>query len=349
MPKICATYHVGEDFMDIVDGLRAIDEAIIFLEFESGDRLGHALALGIDPFDYYRLKGNNVSLSKQDLLDNNVWLLNKSKSVNIDLESSLKQQLYDDVKRLIYEIYGAGFEMRDYCGSCQLRGDDPELYRRGYFDEIRYNQDLQFKKNIMTAQFNFCRIRKRYNIKELEIYRNNPKAVELFWRYQFDHRVKKSGCEVETQHMSISLIKTIKKLQDEMQKEIARHNIAIECNLSSNVLIGSFERYEHHPIFRFYPISLCEDEIVQYVSVNTDDQGVFDTSLQTEYTLLACVLHSIKNENGMPRYNDDMIYGYIERIRQNGFSQSFPGSQKINQSGDKGKSPLQERSDLQMS
>ena len=31
MPDLCITYHVGEDFLDIIDGLRAIDEAISFL------------------------------------------------------------------------------------------------------------------------------------------------------------------------------------------------------------------------------------------------------------------------------------------------------------------------------
>lgn len=50
------TYHVGEDFLDIVDGLRAIDEVIQFLDFSHGDRLGHALALGISPSDYYKFK-----------------------------------------------------------------------------------------------------------------------------------------------------------------------------------------------------------------------------------------------------------------------------------------------------
>ena len=42
------TYHVGEDFMDIADGLRAVEEALIFLNLKNGDRLGHALVLGTD-------------------------------------------------------------------------------------------------------------------------------------------------------------------------------------------------------------------------------------------------------------------------------------------------------------
>ena len=71
------TYHAGEDFFDIVDGLRAIDEAVLFCGLRRGSRLGHALALGIDPDEYYKFKGQKLMLSKQTLLDDIVWMLCK--------------------------------------------------------------------------------------------------------------------------------------------------------------------------------------------------------------------------------------------------------------------------------
>ena len=48
LPKLGKTYHVGEDFLDLIDGLRAIQEAVYFLNLDCGDRLGHAIALGTD-------------------------------------------------------------------------------------------------------------------------------------------------------------------------------------------------------------------------------------------------------------------------------------------------------------
>jgi hypothetical protein len=42
------TLHVGEDFRHIASGLRAIHEPFAWRLIERGDRLGHALALGID-------------------------------------------------------------------------------------------------------------------------------------------------------------------------------------------------------------------------------------------------------------------------------------------------------------
>ena len=67
--RLQLTYHAGEDFLDIIDGLRAIDEAIIFCGLERGCRIGHALALGINPQDYYEYKNQKIILTKQVLLD----------------------------------------------------------------------------------------------------------------------------------------------------------------------------------------------------------------------------------------------------------------------------------------
>lgn len=43
------TYHAGEDFFHLLDGLRTIYEAVEFLKLGDGDRMGHASAAGVDP------------------------------------------------------------------------------------------------------------------------------------------------------------------------------------------------------------------------------------------------------------------------------------------------------------
>ena len=59
MTKLHTTYHVGEDFFDIVDGIRAVDEALLFCGLGRGSRIGHGLALGVDPYTYYCYKGKH--------------------------------------------------------------------------------------------------------------------------------------------------------------------------------------------------------------------------------------------------------------------------------------------------
>ena len=43
------TYHAGEDYHHLISGIRAIHEAVVFLDLCNGNRIGHGTAVGIDP------------------------------------------------------------------------------------------------------------------------------------------------------------------------------------------------------------------------------------------------------------------------------------------------------------
>lgn len=64
--------HAGEDYAHPLSGLRHIDETVTFCEMRAGDRLGHALALGISPAEWVALHGEIV-LPVDEHLDNLVW------------------------------------------------------------------------------------------------------------------------------------------------------------------------------------------------------------------------------------------------------------------------------------
>lgn len=94
-------------------------------------------------------------------------------------------------------------------------------------------------------------------------------------------------------------------------------------------MIGTFKRYASHPIIRFYNKVLVPDnskvrECPQiWVSINTDDQGVFNIKLENEYALLARALEKEVDENGKPLYSKTMIYDWLDEIREMGLRQSF--------------------------
>jgi len=323
-PRISATYHVGEDFMDIINGLRAIDEAMLFLEMKPGERLGHAIALGTNVRKYYELKKNWLVLKKQDLLDNIVWAVSKAKTLNINLNSAFKQKMYDKAAELIYEIYGREYNICDYFDAWRLRGDHPSLYKFGYFDEEKYNDLLFLRANNITAQYNKRMLADHYHFETLKRLRKNSKTAGLYSMYHFDYNVREKGEECEQVHITEDYIKLAESLQAHMRVEIAEKGIAIECNPSSNVLIGPFELYEQHPVFTFQPVISKCGEVCKFVSINTDDQGVFDTSLEEEYSLLECALRKQRNSDQFPVYSNIEVYDYLERLRCNGFSQVFP-------------------------
>lgn len=67
-----------------------------------------------------------------------------------------------------------------------------------------------------------------------------------------------------------------------------------------------------------------EDECYQLnVSINTDDMGVFRTSLYNEYSLIAKALEGMEDQNGETVYRQDKVYDWLDAIRRMGNEQGF--------------------------
>lgn len=346
--QLRVTYHVGEEFLDIADGLRAIDEAVNFLNLDCGDRLGHAIVLGIDVKDWYKSKNYCILISQQDYLDNLAWIYNRLIQFQIQGMDSLKDYIQKKYEQYFYEIYGkfmdygvirkilknaekmygemgiqtifkndrCYFDIGQYYNAWKLRGDDPDLYSHGYF---RWYNDGAMKTK--------ARVNQKFP-KQFEI-RYNPEVFLLNYYYHFDNNVRKAGNKRIAIQVKEEYITAVSLIQTEMQKCIGRRGISIETNPTSNFLIGTFKDYAKHPIFSFYNKNLTYDkekleECPQLsVSINTDDQGVFATSLENEYALLASALENIKNKEGEYVYNKNGIYTWIDDVRKMGNAQSF--------------------------
>ena len=317
------TYHVGEDFLNITDGLRAIDEAILFLNMRRCDRIGHALALGVDAQEYYRLKDYRVIMPKQDILDDDIWLLYKAKEFNIQIEKSLEQVLIYRIQDNIRYIYGKSMRKYDipvdpfiYYNSWLLRGDNPDLY-------IGYTFDAEKLKPFGYDAFMIN------NLLPSKTIRQDRDIVHLYGLYHYDEDVKVKGIETDVLKITPDYIRLVSQIQKKMQFIIAERGIAIECNPSSNCLIGTFRRYDKHPIVEFNNTFLehRQDKLLECaqisVSINTDDQGVFDTSLTNEYALLALALEKKRDENGNRLYSASNVYQYLDYIRKMGIEQTF--------------------------
>jgi len=65
--------HAGEDYAHPLSGMRHIDETVRFCEMRHGDRIGHALALGVSPRIWCENQGDML-LPVDEHLDNLVWL-----------------------------------------------------------------------------------------------------------------------------------------------------------------------------------------------------------------------------------------------------------------------------------
>lgn len=357
VPQLQMTYHVGEDFQSLVDGLRAIEEAIMFFNLNCGSRLGHALALGEDPDEYYEGKKNCILITQQDYLDNLVWVYYRIKRFSLigyeDLLLNIEQE-YNKYFRLIYgdavsdEFFEAvireagkyfqrsnervskgysnthfNFRISEYYSAWQLRGDDPECYKNGYFKDTEdFSEWKRFSVNKECPR--------DYRI------RYNPECAYLYFLYHYNPHIKNEGRKTIEVQISHKMIKCIKEIQREMQFWISKLGIGIEVNPSSNFFIGTFDRYDKHPVFKLYNIGLTGSETKLNecpqipVCINTDDQGIFSTYLENEYALIALALEKAKDENGKNLYNRMFIYQWIENIRKLGLQLSFAKPESSN-------------------
>lgn len=74
------TIHAGEDYSHLLSGLRAIDEAVYFCDYQSGDRIGHGLALGVSPSSWAQ-RQQTAYVTIGEHLDSLVWCFQKSLEV----------------------------------------------------------------------------------------------------------------------------------------------------------------------------------------------------------------------------------------------------------------------------
>ena len=96
--------HAGEDYSHPLSGLRHIDETVRFCEMRDGDRLGHALALGIEP-QWWMARQGEMILPADEHLDNLVWLWHYA--VTLSGRLPLAQQVQSLLARRIARFFPA--------------------------------------------------------------------------------------------------------------------------------------------------------------------------------------------------------------------------------------------------
>lgn len=310
------TFHVGEVFYDVVDGLRAIDEVMKFLEFGNGDRLGHATVLGVDVGNYYNRHDYCISCTKQDLLDNIAWLYVRVQKW-INGKTSFCGYLFEEYSKLFREVYDWDSEIPDaytYYQSWLLRGDNP----------YGYAQVNPLDGRLSLEPWDWCCQSTTIDVTEA---RKNKQAKNLYYAYHFDKYVKEIGNEVTQfkihNRYSEEWVECVDAIREHLLSKVERKHISIECNPTSNIKIGEVREYEEHPIVKFFNHGLKTSYPSHNVSVsiNTDDKGLMNTSLEREYSMMALSLE--KDINGVIRNSPREILDWLNQVRKMSQEQVF--------------------------
>ncbi len=320
--RLHATYHVGEDFRHLLSGLRAIDETLSFLDLQPGDRLGHAIALAIDPGVWARHVGDQIVETRQAWLDTLVWVLHLL-GPGDNLVGQL--EIENHIQRLSARIFGPcrrdekldrEWSPVTLYDAWRLRALDPYSLDRKALHERRL---VPRHLSRGEACDRWYQIQVRL-IEELVPSISSRNALHLAEHYWFDSGVLKRGekrIPVDLQDRRKSWLKLCRRVQEVMEETIVGRMIAIETNPSSNLFIGPMTCMAEHPIYR---LTLDKKKKRLHrkvrVTVNTDNPAVFNTTLAQQYDLLAEVLTA----DGVP---EGEVEPWLKWLRRNGKAFSF--------------------------
>lgn len=313
--RLRLSVHAGEDFNHIVTGMRKVHETVKFYGMDEKDRLGHALAIGLNPKKWCELNGD-IFVTKLEHLDNLVWLYHQATEVMpyFNQASKIKAKYEKVIKELCDKVYGIRYEIDDLYKAWKLRQYCPiDGFKNSLSESDEYLGSVSFKD------------RPDYKV-----------AIEIKDKYQQCSKVRKNGEKIikieyeniHTRHYNYYItdeeLDLLEAVQDRLIEKFSQRGIIVETNPSSNVYIAHIHEYESHPIFRWNPIESTdlygtEEEKEKFnrfdirksrlkVCVNTDDPAIMPTTLRNEFDLLertAYKVHSDSKEK-IERWSDDI-------------------------------------------
>jgi len=278
-----STYHAGEDYHHLLSGLRAVDEAIRFLDLRSGDRLGHCTALGISPVMWReRMSSEKIYCSQGEWLDSLVWAYHRLRE--LPEHAHILRKFADEIQRLFRVIY---------------KDDAPDMDILITAWEMRKLDALLLCKCGPHTKIN-PRNFEPHQQRELELLldqqKKNPEAFKLFRmhhnlqnpriRDKFDKEFDKPH-DIPSDWIPDDVFFS---LQDAIVEETRRRNVLIEVMPTSNVRISFYQEYkDHHMLLWLDPEN---HRPKPQITIATDDPGIFATTLRNEYSHLIYTLRN---------------------------------------------------------
>ena len=260
------TYHAGEDFHHITSGIRAIYEAIIFTDMHSGDRIGHAVAIGLSPSQWIKSMGKHLLITKGEWLDNLIFVYHLIKKDTEITSRPFHKKIVPAILKLAQEIYQENYSLDNL--------EQSWLYRK-------YEPMLVFAKDREQAQYRTVFDEEQWQeIKHLKI---PDKTKEILRKY---HSSKNRPYYEEIITINSNEIFTNADLlifQRKVLKFMQARNIAIEALPTSNIRIGHYQNFKAYHLWNWLKWHAIDKEQIPPIVIGTDDTGIFATNIFNEY------------------------------------------------------------------
>jgi hypothetical protein len=271
VPPLRKTVHSGEDFVHLIGGLRRIDEAVRYFRLGPGDRIGHAMALGMEPTAWAN-RMRRVTMRIEDRLKDLIWEWTQYSSHVLQSESKRIAYVEREIARLSIKIFYRNytpFELENLFG-------------------LLHNEQM-----LKQVKYPYCELDRLSRDKndEPECKDVDPDTglcqsnYSFLKRYLTDPGVFERGNQPEWFSV-IPEIETMITLQNHIRRKIGGLGIVVEVNPSSNLLIGNIADLKNHPFWRLDPPDKNREIPPVALCIGSDDPLTFATNLRKEYAIV---------------------------------------------------------------
>ncbi len=271
------TFHGGEDFIELISGLRYVYEIVDFLDFKNSNRIGHATALGIEPKLWKERVGKNIYITKGEYFDNLIftyYVLNKTQKF---LKTQTK--ILNKIREYCLSIYEKDINISTLIEAWKMRKENPRI--------------------LLNWEYS-CEKQKNYQ----------KESMEIFIKYHTNKLVLKAYNDYVSVDTDFISNKVLKFIQNFMIDLLNKRNIIIESMISSNKLISFYNSYQEHHILRWLGVGKYKTSPKPTLVLASDDPGIFVTNIRNEYSHLYLML---KNK----KLSEDEIFTKLEMLVRN--------------------------------
>ncbi|HHQ4614653.1 antiviral RADAR system adenosine deaminase RdrB [Aeromonas veronii] len=283
--------HAGEDYAHPASGMRHIDETVRFCEMREGDRLGHALALGIVPKQWAARQGE-MMLPLDEHLDNLVWLWHHASMLSGILP--LAQQVLPLFERRIMRFWrksswwkvpdlmaDAGCDEKesvdqtaDFEKAPLSHATPDDLYQAWWLRRNCHYRLSEVGDGWPVTSQELCALPDHQELSKQRTLASQLYQARHDWLTSLTEAPlvivrmgdeaaahggfhPKFGCNADENILedvdTPAELDFMHALQDWLLTEYDKLGLIIEANPTSNVYIARLKSHAEHPIFRWYP------------------------------------------------------------------------------------------------
>ncbi len=283
LPSLRMTAHAGEDFVHLLTGLRYVDEAIEYFPLREGDRIGHGIALGIEPREWAQ-HASRLPVMREERLFDLVWQWSWYGRAGGGPDRQRQYLLDYEIAEHSERLFGQPVTPYDLESLRQaLFAPDPRLWQTGFLHRtppLDVALDTNIGPDIRLSQTGFPDGPPPSDATLIEHH-----YLYRLCRYLRDPTLFERGREVVWVAPGAQGEELV-YLQGELRRKVGLRGITVEVNPTSNLLIGDLGDLTGHPLWRLRPPRPGSVDIPPVaICIGSDDPVVFGSDLREELSM----------------------------------------------------------------